>query len=316
MRILITGGTGLIGQALTKALAYDGHQVIILSRNPKQTEPLKGDVVFQKWDAQTGDGWAHWADGADAIVNLAGASIAGDGLLPTRWSVERKRLLINSRVKAGEAVVDAIRQVDNKPKVVIQSSAVGYYGTHDFSVELTEESPAGDDFLASICHEWEASTDAVEEMGVRRAITRLGVVLSLDGGALPSMEMPFKLYAGGRIGNGQQPFPWIHIYDVVRAIRFLINNPSMTGAFNLTAPQVMTNGDFAKLLGEAMGKPSFMPAPAFAFNLMFGEVATVLLEGQRVIPKKLLDMDFEFIYPTAKEALHALYHSKGELVTT
>lgn len=316
MRVIITGGTGLIGQALTKALAYDGHQVIILSRHPKQTGPLKGDVVFQKWDAQTADGWAHWADGADAIVNLAGASVAGDGTLPTRWSVTRKRLIINSRVKSGQAVVDAVRQVDNKPKVVIQSSAVGYYGTHDFDVELTEESPAGNDFLAEVCQEWEASTSAVEEMGVRRAIIRTGVVLSLEGGALPSMEMPFKFFAGGPIGDGKQPFPWIHMYDEVRAIRFLINNPSAKGAFNLTAPQAMNNRDFAKLLGDAMGRPSFMPAPAFAFNMMFGEVATVLLEGQRAIPKKLLDMEFEFIHPTAKEALHALYNPKGELVTT
>ena len=147
MRIIITGGTGLIGQSLTDALVNDGHEVIILSRNPKEATGTNDNVTYVKWDAQTSDGWLEWADGADAIVNLAGASIAGDGFLPTPWSEERKQLIINSRVQSGEAIVDAIRNVENKPKVLIQSSAIGYYGIHNDDVQLTEDSPAGNDFL-------------------------------------------------------------------------------------------------------------------------------------------------------------------------
>lgn len=302
MRVIVTGGTGFIGGHLVNNLANDGHEVIVLSRNPHQSGPIKGNVQFVKWDGRTADGWGQYADGADAIVNLAGESIAGEGFLPAKWTDERKRAIRESRNNAGAAVVAAVNAATNKPKAVIQSSAVGYYGTSNTAV-MTEDSPAGNDFLAGVCKEWEASTAAVEAMGVRRAIARTGIVLSFESGALPRMAMPFKLFAGGPLGSGKQPVPWIHIEDEVRALRFLVDRADATGPFNLTAPAVPTNAEFSKSLGRVMGRPSFMPAPGFAFNLAFGEVAEIVLEGQKAIPKRLQEMGFTFNYPDLEVAL-------------
>ena len=315
MRVIVTGGTGLIGTALVKLLAADGHEVIAISRNPRQRGPMPENVSFAKWDAKTADGWGHLADGADAIVQLAGASIAGDGFLPARWTPERKQVIVDSRVNTGHAVMDAIEKASVKPKVLVQSSAVGYYGTHPNSVEITEESPAGSDWLAEVCVKWEASTAAADAMGVRRPIIRTGVVLDEDEGALPRMALPFKLFAGGPLGSGKQPFPWIHLLDEVRAIRFLIENEDANGAFNLSAPNPLTNAEFGRELGKVLGRPSLIPTPGFAFNIAFGEVATVVLDGQRALPKKLLDMGFEFTYPTAAEALNAIYKPETALAT-
>lgn len=315
MRIVITGGTGLIGSALVASLAHDGHEVVAISRNPHQEQPLPVNANFASWDAKTANGWGHLVDGADAVINLAGASVAGDGFLPARWTPERKKLILNSRLDSGKAVVEAIEQAGVKPKVLIQSSAVGYYGTHPNTVEITEDSPAGDDFLADVCKQWEASTAVVEAMGVRRAIIRTGVVLDKEEGALPRMALPFKLFAGGPLGSGKQPFPWIHLLDEVRAIRFLIESEEASGAFNLTAPNPLTNAQFSHKLGKALGRPSLIKTPGPVFRLMFDEVADVVLKGQRALPKKLLDMGFEFTYPTAEEALRAIYNPDTALAT-
>jgi len=315
MRVIITGGTGLIGTALMKSLAEDGHEVIAISRNPRQKEPLPPNASFASWDAKTADGWGHLVDGADAVVQLAGASIAGDGFLPARWTSERKKLILDSRVNTGHAVVEAIEQAENKPRVLIQASAVGYYGTHPMDVDITESSPAGDDFLADVCKQWEASTEAVEAMGVRRPIIRTGVVLDEDEGALPRMALPFKMYAGGPLGSGKQPLPWIHLADEVRAIRFLIEEEEAEGAFNLAAPNPLTNAEFGKELGKVLNRPSFFPTPAFAFSMAFGEVADIVLKGQKALPKKLLDMGYQFTHETAQEALEAIYKGEKALAT-
>lgn len=315
MRVVITGGTGLIGQALTQSLATDGHQVVVVSRNPRQSGPLPATVSFQAWDGRSDEGWGKAVDGADAVVNLAGASIAGEGFLPARWTVERKHNILTSRVNAGQAVVEAVKAAAKKPGVVIQSSAVGYYGTHPNTKEITEDSPAGNDYLADVCKQWEASTAAVEGLGVRRAIIRTGVVLSLDGGALPRQALPYQLFAGGPLGSGKQPYPWIHLVDEVRAIRFLIENPSTSGAYNLSSPNPLTNGEFGKIIGKVMGRPSFMPLPGFAFKAAFGEVTVVVLEGQRAVPKRLLDAGFTFMFPDAEGALRNLYKPQKALAT-
>lgn len=315
MRIVITGGTGLIGQALVNHLAGDGHQVVIVSRNPRQKGPLPGNVSFARWDGKTAEGWGSAVDGADAVVNLAGSSIAGEGFLPSRWSPERKRTILSSRVNAGKAVVEAVQAASNKPKVVIQSSAVGYYGSHPIDHELTEESPAGNGFLADVCKQWEESTRAVESLGVRHAVIRSGVVLSLDGGALPRMAFPFKLFAGGPLGSGRQPLPWIHMADEVAAIRFLIDNPNASGPFNLAAPNALTNAQFSRALGRVMGRPAIMPTPGIAFKVMFGEVADVVLKGQNVVPQALLKHGFAFKFTDAEAALRDVFASKKALAT-
>ncbi len=305
MRVLITGGTGLIGRRLISHLFAHGHTVSVLSRQPFRPPTLRANIGFFQWDGKTTDGWGHHIEEVDAVVNLAGAGIADK-----RWSDERKQILLESRLNVGNALVEAIRAAENKPKVFVQASAIGYYGAQKDD-ELSEVSKAGNDFLAGICKQWEDSTEAVEQMGVRRVIIRTGVVLDELGGAFPKMVMPFHLFAGGPIGNGKQWFSWIHHEDEVAAIRFLLENESAKGVFNLTAPNPKTNKQFAKKIGKTMHRPSFMPAPAFVFKILFGEMSTVLLDGQRVLPERLLEAGFKFKYPEAEAALQDLLVKKS-----
>jgi hypothetical protein len=258
------------------------------------------------WDARTPEGWGHLADGARAIVNLAGASIAGEGFLPSRWTDESRRVIRESRLNSSRAVVEAVAQAEEKPRVLIQASGVGYYGYHGDNV-LTEEAGPGDDWAARFtAEEWEPSTAPVEGMGVRRAIVRTGMVLDTEEGALPRLLLPFRLFVGGPMGSGKQWYSWIHLRDEVRALRFLIESEEASGAFNLTAPNPVRNGEMAKLIGKVMGRPSFIPVPGFALRLAFGEVAEVVLRGQRAVPQRLLDLGFTFDFPEAEAALQDL----------
>ncbi len=301
MRTIITGGTGLIGQALAASLVADGHEVIVLSRRPERVTGLPAGVKVKSWDGHTAEGWGHLADGAQAIVNLAGESIAAG-----RWTVEQKRRIIDSRLNAGAAVVKAVEAIHTKPPVVVQASAVGYYGPGG-DQEITEDAGAGSDFLArEVAAPWENSTGPVEEFGVRRVLIRTGVVLSAQGGALPRMLMPFKFFIGGRLGSGRQWFPWIHLADQVAAIRFLMHNSQARGAFNLSAPNPLTNAWFSQAIGKVIDRPAFVPTPAFALKLIFGEMSTVLLDGQRAIPRRLIEMGFRFQFPDAESALRDL----------
>lgn len=311
MRVIITGGTGLIGKALANSLARDHHEVIVLTRNTNKTSGFENSVRVVGWDAKTSSGWGELVDGAGAIVNLAGESINGDGFLPSRWTAERKRRITDSRVNAGQAVAEAVQKVKNKPGVVIQASAVGYYGpTGD--EEITEESPMGSDFLAEVCKVWEASTAEVEQMGVRRAIIRTGLPLSMEGGVLTRLHLLTFLGGGGPIAGGRHYFPWIHIKDEIRAIRFLIDTPEASGPFNLSAPNPVTQREFARVLGKVMRRPSFVPTPGFAFTLAFGEVGKLLTQGQRQIPKRLLELGFEFEFPELEAALRDLLHKQRD----
>lgn len=309
MRVIITGGTGLIGKALANSLAHDHHEVIVLSRNPNRTNGLAAGVKVVTWDARSAQGWGELADGAGAIVNLAGESIAGEGFPPSRWTGARKRSILESRVNAGKAVLEAIRNAKNKPAVLVQSSAVGYYGTFEDDRDVTENDPAGSDFLADTCKTWEATTAEVEKWGVRRVLLRTGVVLSTKGGALPLQALPFKLFAGGPLGNGKQQMPWIHLEDEVAAIRFLMENPEASGPFNLSAPNPLSNAAFGKALGKALGRPSFFPTPGFVFQLAFGELSMLLLKGQRAVPRRLSELGFQFKYPQAEAALRDLFQN-------
>ncbi len=300
MRILITGGSGLIGRALMANLAHNGNEVTILSRRPERVIRLPEGVLVKWWDGHTTEGWGPLVEGADAIINLAGENI-GSG----RWTDEHKRRILESRLNAGQAVVQAVEAATHKPRVIIQASGIGYYGPRG-DEEITEETAAGHDFLAQVAVEWEASTAPLETLGVRQVVIRTGVVLSTAGGALPRMLLPFRLFAGGRLGSGRQWFPWIHIADEVAAIRFLIENETASGPFNLTAPVPLSNAEFSHLLGEQLKRPALMPTPAFALRLVFGEMATIILDGQRAIPRRLLQLGFTFQFTEARPALKAL----------
>lgn len=300
MRVLITGGSGLVGRALATKLARDGDEVIILSRSPERVAGLPAGVIAKRWDGRTAEGWGSLVEGADAIINLAGENISSG-----RWTRERKYLILESRLNAGRAVVRAVGVASRKPKVVIQASGVGYYGPRG-DEEITEETPPGHDYLAKVAVDWEASTTPVEALGVRRAIVRTGVVLSAQGGALTRMSLPFRLFLGGRMGNGRQWFPWIHIADEVAAIRFLIEKETASGPFNLTAPVPLTSAEFSRLLGKQLGRPAITPMPRFALCLFFGEMATVLLDGQMAIPRSLLQLGFTFQFREAGTALKDL----------
>ena len=305
MKILITGGTGLIGSALAKDLAKDQHEVIVLSRKPDKAKHMPDSVTTAAWDAHTANGWEKMVDGADAIVNLAGENISGDGMFPSRWTEERKRRILESRVNAGKAVTEAVAKATKKPGVVIQASAIGYYPASDHD-RYTEDHSPGNDFQANVLKQYEASTASIEEMGVRRVTIRSGVVLSLAGGAFVPQVLPFKMFVGGPLGSGKQGYSWIHIADEIAAIRYLIENQAARGAFNVTSPFPLSNMEFGRVLGKVMGRPSFFPVPAFALKLAFGEVSSILLEGRVVLPKRLQELGFNFRFPDAESAVRDL----------
>jgi uncharacterized protein len=300
MRILITGGSGLIGSAVAAELGSAGHEVVVLTREPSRAGPLPPGTRAVHWDGRTAGDWARLIDGDTAIVHLAGENVAAG-----RWTAERKRRIRQSRVESGGAVLAAIRQAKVPPRALLQGSAVGYYGDGGDAV-LTEAHPPGDDFLARVCVDWEASTAAVADLGVRRPVLRTGVVLSNEGGALPKMALPFRLLAGGPLAGGRQWLPWIHIADEVGAIRFLIERDGADGPFNLAAPEPLTNRAFSHALGAALHRPSFAPAPGFALRFLLGEMADALLHGQRAVPQNLLDLGFRFRYNEAGAALKDL----------
>jgi uncharacterized protein len=302
MRVVITGGSGLIGGALARELGGAGHEVVVLTRSTvAKSAP---GVKSVQWDGKTPAGWGSLLDGGGqetAVVHLAGESIASG-----RWTADKKRRIRESRVVSGQAVLQAIREAAAKPKVLLQGSAVGYYGPHGDEV-IREDAAPGGDYLADVCKEWEASTLEAEALGVRRALLRTGVVLAREGGALPKMSLPFKLMAGGPLGAGRQWFPWIHLEDEAGAIRFLLEREDARGPFNLTAPNPLTNRDFTKVLAEALHRPGFMPAPSFALRLALGEMADMLLNGQRAVPSRLLELGYTFRHPEAAAALRSLF---------
>ena len=303
MHVLITGGTGLIGTALSKALLADGHRVTILTR--QQNPSLSEGAVAQLWDAKTPEDWGHLVNEVDAVVNLAGENLAGQGPLPGRWTESRKEVIRQSRIGAGLALAQAIGGATKPPAVLVQASGIGYYGTSD-DEPIDEEAPAGTDFLATLAVDWEASTKPVEDKGVRRVIIRTGAVLSTRGGALPKLLLPYRMYVGGPVGSGRQFMPWIHIDDEVNAIRFLIDQSTAQGAFNLCAPSPVTNRKFGNTLGRVMNRPSLLPVPAFMLHVLLGEVADVVLEGQRALPKRLQSLGYNFRFPELEPALRDL----------
>jgi uncharacterized protein len=300
MRVVVTGGTGLIGSAVARELGGAGHEIVVLTRDTSRTGPLPPGTRAVQWDGQTGESWSSLLDADTAIVNLAGEGI-GEG----RWSEAKKRRIRESRVGSGRAVLAAIRQARERPRVLLQGSAVGIYGPCGDEV-VTESHPPGSDFLASVCVDWEASTAEADSLGVRRAVLRTGVVLSGQGGALPRMALPFRLMAGGPLGSGRQWISWIHIADEVGAIRFLLEREDARGPFNLTAPAPLTNRAFSRALGRALRRPSLARAPGLALRIVLGEMADMLLYGQRAVPHRLMELGYVFRHPEAEGALRNL----------
>lgn len=303
-RVVVSGGSGFIGRSLCRALLARGYQVVALTRGrPRNPSVAPGGALpaFETWDGQTARGWGHLADGAFALVNLAGESIA-DG----RWTPARRHSILESRIQAGQAMLEAVSNAAVKPQVLIQSSAVGYYGdTGDDPVD--EDSPPGGGFLTEICLQWEESTRAAENMGVRRPVIRTGLVLGRDGGVLQRLQTPFKLFVGGPLGNGRQGFPWIHMEDEAMAIVFLMERAEAVGPFNLTAPEGISNIEFCQYLGRAMSRPCGLAVPSTALRLLFGDMADeLLLSGCRAFPKRLVELGFEFRHPRLADALKAL----------
>ncbi len=307
MKIILPGGSGMVGSLAAASFASQGHTVIILSRSPEKARQelasLPGSVQVHGWDGVTAQGWSELIDGDTAIINLTGENLAN-----RRWTPAQKKIILDSRTKPGQAIVQAVEQARAKPAVLLQISGSGYYGTSHGEI-ITEDSPPGNDFPAKVCQAWETGTAPVEGLGVRRVVMRTGVVLSERGGALPRMLLPFKLLIGGPLGNGRQWLAWIHELDQIAAFQYFIENPACRGVYNVTSPNPVQNRDFAKAIGKAYGRPSWIPAPAFAIRLLFGEMATVVLDGQRMIPQRLAAEGFKFQYAEPLAALKQIRNS-------
>jgi uncharacterized protein (TIGR01777 family) len=298
MRILITGASGLIGKALQRSFAESGYEMLLASRS----EPK--DAKHIQWNPDTGFVDADLArlEGLDVVVHLAGESISA-----LRWSDEKKKAIRDSRVFGTRSMIEAFDKLERKPKTFISGAAIGFYGDRADDV-MTESSPAGKTFLAEISKEWEAESRRAEDLGIRTVLLRTGIVLSKDGGALATMMTPFKLGVGGIVGSGKQWMSWVSLDDVVGIINFALENESVRGAMNVTAPNPVTNEEFTKTLGSVLYRPTFLPLPEFAVHMVFGEMGdALLLDSTRVVPKRLLDAGYEFKFTDLKAALeHAV----------
>lgn len=297
MKYVVAGGSGFLGRALTRDLVAKGHDVVVLSRGSGRSAEGVRTVT---WTMDPADAWAREIDGADGVVNMAGAGIAD-----RRWNAARKTELRQSRIDATRALVGAIRQAATRPRVFLSGSAIGFYGPqpHD-SAPLDESAPPGSDFLSTLAVDWEAEAHAASALGCRVVILRTGVVLDRRGGALQKLIPPFSFFVGGPIGSGRQVMSWIHLTDWVELAVWLLRREDAAGVFNGTAPHPSTNAEFSAALGRALGRPSWLPVPGLALKVLVGEMAgPALLAGQRVVPRRALDLGFTFQFPDITAAL-------------
>lgn len=307
MKVAITGATGFVGSRLVERLLAEGHQVLVLTRDPATAQKVfpksSANLEITAYTPTESGSWQQIITGCDGVVNLAGEPIASE-----RWTSERKQEILKSRQLGTQKIVEAIAKANPKPSVLVNASAIGYYGTSE-TATFDETSPAGDDFLAQVCLAWEAEAQKVTEVGVRLVILRLGIVLGM-GGAIAKMITPFKLFAGGPIGSGRQWFSWIHRDDLVNLILQALTRPGIEGVLNATAPNPVRMTELAQTMGQALNRPSWLPVPGFALEALLGDGAMVVLEGQQVLPKRTLASGFDYQYPTVKQALEEIVLSK------
>jgi uncharacterized protein len=300
MKIFLTGGTGFVGKGLTKELVRSGHEVTLLTRSLRKFGSKPPAVSLIEGDPTQKGEWQKSVGGHDIVINLAGASIF------TRWTKERKQNLRESRILTTRNIVDAL--AGGTTKTFFSTSAIGYYGFHE-DEELNEASLPGGDFLAQLALDWEKEALGAQDLGIRVVLTRFGIALGEDGGALGQMIPMFKKYIGGPLGSGRQWFSWIHLEDLVQAFLFLVDHSEISGPVNFTAPNPVRNKELAAALGKILKRPAFMPAPGFLLRWVLGEFGSILLKGQKVLPQKLLQSGFRFRYPTIDKALRSIVKS-------
>lgn len=301
MKIVVSGGSGFIGRPLCASLCQEGHRVTLLTRRKEEAQRSCGlSVTAVEWNGREAGAWEHCLEGADAVINLAGAPIA-DG----RWTEARKRLLSESRVLSTHLLVEGLSRRSSKPRTLVSASGIGYYGASDDRV-LDEGAARGQGFLADLCLAWEAEALRAVEFDVRVVMLRTGMVLEQDGDALPKMLLPFRLFAGGPIMPGTQWVSWIHRHDHIGLIQWMLTTPCVSGPVNVVAPEAMTMNRFCEVLGQVLYRPSWLPVPGFALHVVLGAPGTLMTTGQRVLPKVALDGEYQFKFPRLESALRSI----------
>lgn len=293
MNILITGGTGFVGTKLTEILKKQNHHVFILTRSAENQENQENETYISY------DFPAEQLPDIYAVVNLAGASLFG------YWSDSKKESIISSRIETTEKVINLIKRMDNRPKVFVSGSAVGFYGMSNEMIFTEATTQPGNDFLAEVATKWERAASQAEKLGIRTVYTRFGVILGKEG-SLPLMSLPVKFFAGGKIGSGEQWLSWVHVDDVVNLIIFALNNNAIEGPINVTSPEPKRNKDFMKILSDSLHRPYWFPTPAFLMETTLGEMSQLIINGQYVLPQKALDHDYKFLYPKVKDAFREI----------
>jgi uncharacterized protein (TIGR01777 family) len=302
MKVLVTGATGFVGKSVVRELIAAGDEVVVLTRNvAKGAIQLGNKCKYFFWDSKSVPPMEAF-EGVQAIINLM-----GEGIADKRWTDEQKQIIHDSRINGTNFIIEAIKAMPIKPRVLVSASAIGIYGNRE-SEELSEDSSLGNDYLANLCKEWEATAEKAKAFGVRVAFMRTGVVLGPNGGALKKMLPIFKLGAGGPIGNGKQYMSWVHVDDLARMYVEVLKTPALQGPLNGTAPYPATSKEFAQTLGKTLGRPAFAPVPKFALKMVFGDMSSVLLDGQKVLPVKFKTTKFRFFYPTLEMALKNSAH--------
>lgn len=300
MKIALTGGTGFVGGALAKELVKNGHEIFILTRDARNRNNTE-KITYISW-LNNGDAPEEELDGIDGFINLAGESINSG-----RWTETRKKRILDSRISATREVMRIIKQLNKKPQILINASAIGYYGTSLTNTFTEDSSEKGADFLSTTVQKWEMEALNAKELGIRTVCCRFGIILDRADGALPRIALPYKLFAGGTVGSGEQWVSWIHLKDVVKGIIFCMDNKKIEGPVNFTAPSPLRMKEFGQILGKSMQRPHWIPAPEFALKALLGEMSILVLEGQNVVPERLISNGYSFLFNHLHEALADIY---------